>query len=63
MGIITWGTWKRRFSIWERMKRDNVEATVVTFNSLLGGLCREKRMEEAKKVLDEMEACGFVPES
>lgn len=46
----------------ERMKEENVPMNIITFNSLLSGLCKMQRMEEARNILKEMEVNGFVPD-
>ncbi|GKV39674.1 hypothetical protein SLEP1_g47411 [Rubroshorea leprosula] len=55
-GYCKVGEFDQAVKLNERMKMGNVEPNLVTFNTLLSGLRRSRRMVEAKKFFLEMKA-------
>ncbi|XP_051151549.1 pentatricopeptide repeat-containing protein At5g11310, mitochondrial isoform X2 [Andrographis paniculata] len=53
---------KRADRLWEQMKKEDiVRPTVVTYGTLVEGLCRMGRSDEAMKLVDEMKKEGVEP--
>ncbi|KAK1362176.1 hypothetical protein POM88_046650 [Heracleum sosnowskyi] len=67
---VKMGDLKRGLDLMEGMKRDGMSVGGFFYNVLISGLCKERRIKDARKLFDEMsekvlremESYGFVPD-